>query len=64
MGRVPVDNMPPEIRNMVMTQQVGEPSNAIRGDGGVAIFVVCDRGDTKGEISRVAIADRLAAERL
>jgi peptidyl-prolyl cis-trans isomerase SurA len=64
LGRVPVDDMPPEIRNMVMTQQVGEPTKAIRGDGGVAIFVVCDRGDSSGQISRVAIADRLAAERL
>jgi peptidyl-prolyl cis-trans isomerase SurA len=64
MGRVPVDEMPPEIRNMVITQPVGEPTNAIRGDGGVAIFVVCDRGDTNGQVSRVAIADRLAAERL
>jgi peptidyl-prolyl cis-trans isomerase SurA len=64
LGRVPVDTMPPEIRNMVITQQVGEPTSAVRGDGGVAIFVVCDRGDSKGEISRVAIADRLAAERL
>lgn len=64
LGRVPVDTMPPEIRNMVITQQVGEPTNAVRGDGGVAIFVVCDRGDSTGEISRVAIADRLASERL
>jgi peptidyl-prolyl cis-trans isomerase SurA len=64
LGRVPVDDMPAEIRNMVMTQQVGEPTKGIRGDGGVAIFVVCDRGDSSGQISRVAIADRLAAERL
>ena len=65
LGRVPVDSMPPEIRNMVNNmQQVGEPTSAIKGDGGVAIFVVCDRGDSSGQISRVAIADRLAAERL
>lgn len=63
LGRVPVDDMPPEIRNLVITQPVGEPTKGIRGDGGVAIFVVCDRGDSK-EISRVAIADRLAADRL
>jgi peptidyl-prolyl cis-trans isomerase SurA len=63
LGRVPVDDMPPEIRNMVITQPVGEPTKGIRGDGGVAIFVVCDRGDSK-EISRIAIADRLAADRL
>jgi peptidyl-prolyl cis-trans isomerase SurA len=62
MGRVPVDDMPPEIRQMVMNQQVGQPTNGIRGDGGVAIFVVCDRGGADN--SRVAIADRLAAERL
>jgi peptidyl-prolyl cis-trans isomerase SurA len=28
------------------------------------VFVVCDRGDANGELSRVAIADRLAQERL
>lgn len=63
MGRPKVDDMPPEIRDMVINQPVGEPTSAIRGDGGVAIFVVCDRGDSN-EISRVALADRLAAERL
>lgn len=62
MGRVPVDDMPPEIRQMVMNQQVGQPTAGIRGDGGVAIFVVCDRGGADN--SRVALADRLAAERL
>jgi peptidyl-prolyl cis-trans isomerase SurA len=64
LGRVPVDDMPPEIRNMVVTQPVGVPTKGIRGNGGVAVFVVCDRGDNSGEISRVTIADRLAAERL
>jgi peptidyl-prolyl cis-trans isomerase SurA len=64
MGRPKVDQMPPELRNLVITQPVGEPTSAIRGDSGVAIFVVCDRGDSNGQVSRVAIADRLAAERL
>jgi len=64
LGRIQVDNMPPEVRDLVITQPVGEPTRAIRGDGGVAIFVICDRGDADGKISRVAIADRLAAERL
>jgi len=64
MGPQKVDDMPAEIRSMVLTQPVGEPSNAIPGPGGVVIFVVCDRGDSSGEISRVAIADRLASERL
>jgi peptidyl-prolyl cis-trans isomerase SurA len=64
MGRPQVDDMPPEIRDLVITQPVGEPTSAIRGDAGVAIFVVCDRGDSNGQVSRVAIADRLAAERL
>jgi len=62
LGRVAVADMPPEIRNLVMNQPVGNPTPGIRGNGGVAVFVVCDRGN--GEISRVAIADRLAAERL
>ena len=61
LGRVPVGDMPPEIRSMVSDRAVGVPTAAVRGDGGVAIFVVCDRS---GSNSRVAIADRLAAERL
>jgi peptidyl-prolyl cis-trans isomerase SurA len=64
MGRPQVDQMPPEIRDMVVTQPVGEPTSPILGPGGVAIFVVCDRGDANGQVSRVAIADRLASERL
>jgi peptidyl-prolyl cis-trans isomerase SurA len=64
MGRQRVDEMPPELRDLVMTQPVGEPTNAIAAPAGVAIFVICDRGDSSGQISRVAIADRLASERL
>jgi peptidyl-prolyl cis-trans isomerase SurA len=64
MGRVRVDDMPPELRDLVNTQTVGDPTAGIRGDVGIAIFVVCDRGDANGEISRVSIADRLASERL
>jgi peptidyl-prolyl cis-trans isomerase SurA len=64
MGRPKVDDMPPELRDMVMRQPIGEPTSGIKGDAGVAIFVICDRGDSSGQISRVAIADRLASERL
>ena len=62
LGRVPVDDLPPELRDMVINQDVGQPTSGIRGDGGVAIFVVCDRGGAGN--SRVALADRLAADRL
>jgi len=62
-GRVRLDDMPPEIREIANNQPVGAPTKGIRGDGGVAVFVVCDRGDSS-EISRVAIADRLAQARL
>jgi peptidyl-prolyl cis-trans isomerase SurA len=63
-GRVRLDDMPPEVRKIATNQSIGAPTEGIRGDGGVAIFVVCDRGDSNGEISRVAIADRLAQDRL
>jgi len=64
LGRVPVDSMPPEIRELALNRPIGSPTPGIRGNGGVAIFVVCDRGDASGQVSRVAIADRLAADRL
>jgi peptidyl-prolyl cis-trans isomerase SurA len=63
-GRVALDDMPPEIRDIATNTPIGMPTKGIRGDGGIAIFVVCDKGDSNGQISRVAIADRLAQERL
>jgi peptidyl-prolyl cis-trans isomerase SurA len=64
-GRVGLDEMPPEIRQLAVNQPIGTPTAGIRGDGGIAVFVVCDRGgDSSGQVSRIAIADRLAGERL
>jgi peptidyl-prolyl cis-trans isomerase SurA len=63
-GYVPLDEMPPEIRNYAINQPIGSPTRGIRGTGGIAVFVICDRGDSGGQVSRVAIADRLAQERL
>lgn len=62
-GKVQLDDMPPEIRDIATNQEIGVPTKGIRGGGGIAVFVVCDRGGD-GQISRVAIADRLAQERL
>jgi peptidyl-prolyl cis-trans isomerase SurA len=64
LGRVSIDDLPPEIKTYAINQPVGTSTQPIRGAGGVAVFVVCDRGDANGELSRVAIADRLAQERL
>jgi peptidyl-prolyl cis-trans isomerase SurA len=64
LGRVSVDDLPPEIKPYAINQPVGTPTPPIRGSGGIAVFVVCDRSDASGEVSRVAIADRLAQERL
>lgn len=63
-GNVPIDAMPPEIKQIALDTQVGSPTKGIKGPGGVAVFVVCDRGDSNGKISRVQIADRLAQARL
>ena len=64
LGNVPLADMPPEIRDYAINQPIGSATPAIRGNGGVAVFMVCDRGAASGEASRVAIADRLAAARL
>jgi peptidyl-prolyl cis-trans isomerase SurA len=63
-GRVAITDFPPELQNYAINQPIGSPTPGIRGSGGVAVFVVCDRGDASGQVSRVAIADRLAGERL
>jgi peptidyl-prolyl cis-trans isomerase SurA len=63
-GRVSLDDMPPDIRQIATNQEIGAPTKGIRGDGGIAVFEICDRGDGSGKISRVALADRLAQERL
>ena len=64
MGRIAIDDMAPELRAIAINQEIGQPTPGIRASQGIAIFVVCDRGDSNGQISRVAIADRLAADRL
>ncbi|HEY4164733.1 MAG TPA: peptidylprolyl isomerase [Dongiaceae bacterium] len=64
LGTVSINDLPPEIKTYAINQPVGTSTPPIRGSGGVAVFVVCDRGDASGELSRVAIADRLAQERL
>jgi peptidyl-prolyl cis-trans isomerase SurA len=64
LGRVSIGDLPPEIKTYAINQPVGTSTQPLRGAGGVAVFVVCDRGDASGELSRVAIADRLAQERL
>jgi peptidyl-prolyl cis-trans isomerase SurA len=63
-GQVALDEMPPEIRDYGINQPIGSPTPGIRGDGGIAVFMICDRGDASGQVSRVAIADRLAQDRL
>jgi peptidyl-prolyl cis-trans isomerase SurA len=63
-GRIEIDAIPPEIRSYAINQQLGTPTPGIRGDGGIAVFVICDRGGANGQVTRVEIADRLAQERL
>jgi hypothetical protein len=48
-GWVSIDDMPPEIRDLAVNQKIGVPSNGIRGDGGVAVFVICARRMTAAE---------------
>ncbi len=65
LGNVLVSELPKEARNMAINQPIDLPSDPIRINQGIAMYVICDRqaGDDEA-LSRTAIADRLGQQRL
>ncbi len=65
LGSVPVADLPPEVQIAALNLPLGVPSEPIRTERGVGLYVVCDRqeGD-EATLSRTSIAERLGRQRL
>lgn len=65
LGNVLVSDLPKEARNMAINQPIDLPSDPIRTNQGIVLYMICDRqsGDDEA-LSRTAIADRLGQQRL
>lgn len=65
LGNVLVSDLPEEARSTAINQPIDLPSDPIRTNQGIALYVICDRqaGD-EATLSRTSIADRLGQQRL
>jgi peptidyl-prolyl cis-trans isomerase SurA len=65
LGSVLVTDLPQDVQTAALNLPIGVPSEPIRTDRGVGLYIVCDRqqGD-QAALSRTAIADRLGRQRL
>lgn len=62
LGTVNPGDLPPRIRDVVISQPIGQASPPIEVPGGLGILVVCERTDSG--IDRAKIRDNLSAQRL
>jgi len=62
LGTVNVDELAPVVQSSAINQPVGLPTQPIRTNQGVGLYVVCSR--QSAGLSRVAIGDRLGRQRL
>jgi len=65
LGSVPVNDLPQQVQSVAINQPVDVPSDPIRTDQGVGLYLICARqaGDEDSQ-SRTGIADRLGQQRL
>ncbi len=65
LGSVLVSDLPRQVQNVAINQPIDVPSDPIRTEQGVGLYLICDRqaGDDESQ-SRTAIADRLGQQRL
>ena len=65
LGSVPVNDLPKQVQTVALNQPVDVPSDPIRTNQGVGLYVVCDRQTSDDDSqSRTAIAGRLGQQRL
>ena len=62
LGRMPLSQVPPELRAVLAELPIGQPSGPLRLSGGVGIMLVCDRAG--GGIDREKIRTSLTRERI
>lgn len=65
LGSVPVNDLPPQVQTIAINQPIDVPSNPVRTNQGVGLYLICARqGSDEDSQSRTAIADRLGQQRL
>ena len=62
LGTVKPGDLPPQIREVVLSLPIGQASAAMEVSGGVGILVVCERTDSG--VNRAKILERLSLQRL
>lgn len=62
LGTMNVDELAPVLQPSAINQPIGLPTQPIRTNQGIGIYVVCSR--QAGGLSRVAVGDRLGRQRL
>ncbi len=62
LGKIELNDLPPQIREAVASQAIGQPTPVLSMPGGLGVLVVCDREESG--IDREKIKIRLTAERL
>jgi len=65
LGSVPVNDLPKQVQSVAINQPIDLPSDPIRTNQGVGLYLICARqaGDDESQ-SRTAIGDRLGQQRL
>ena len=65
LGSVLVSDLPSDVQTAALNLPLGVPSEPIRTDRGIGLYMICDRQDgDEAALSRTAIADRLGRQRL
>lgn len=62
LGRVPLSALSPQARQLIEVLPVGQPSQPVRAENAVLVYMVCDRAE--GGISRDDIRDQLLQRRV
>lgn len=66
MGEIKLSSLPGEMRAVLASLPVGQPSRPVATGGGLAVMMVCERQDEGADMQKIRddIAQRLRAERL
>ncbi len=62
LGQININDLPPNIREVVVSQPIGQPTHPVLLPGGFSVLVVCER--TQSGIDRDKIMNRLISERI
>ncbi len=65
LGSILVEDLPADIESAALNLPIGVPSEPIRSERGIGLYVICERTQgSEAAMSKVAIAERLGNQRL